>query len=132
MASTSACFGYLDPNGGQSQPSRSDSCKVYRQLELCHFSISFINQLIMRTSALLSLLPLLACSAPTLAAPPLLRLPTSATDLAAQALDSAQSWLHGAISGAKHKWTEVETGVQGGVITQMIVENDIECELIAP
>ena len=83
----------------------------------------------MRTSALLSLLPILAAS-PALAAPPVLRFPTSATDLATQAFDSAQTWLHGAISGAKSKWSELESGVaaQRGISAQMIVENDIECE----
>jgi hypothetical protein len=74
---------------------------------------------------LVQLLPLIA--APAVAAPNYLRLPTSATDLATQAFDSAQSWIHGAISEAKVKWDAIESGVESKVHSQMVVENGIEC-----
>lgn len=77
--------------------------------------------------SLISLLPLIAV--PAAAAPNYLRIPgtSSATDLAAQAFDSAQSWIHGAINEAKVRWDAIETGQEHKVKSQMIVENGIEC-----
>ena len=75
--------------------------------------------------SLVTLLPLLV-AAPAAAAPGL-RMPGSATDLAAQAFDSAQSWIHGALSEAKTKWDAIESGVESKISSQMVVENGIEC-----
>ena len=75
---------------------------------------------------LVQILPLIAV--PVVAAPNYLRFPTSATELATTAFDSAQSWIHGAISEAKNKWDAIEQGVESKVHSEMIVENDIECE----
>lgn len=78
--------------------------------------------------SLISLLPLIAV--PASAAPNYLRLPGSATDLATQAFDSAQSWIHGAISEAKTKWDAIEAGQESKISSQMVVENGIECERV--
>lgn len=77
---------------------------------------------------LVQLLPLI--TAPAAAAPNYLRLPTSATELATQAFDTAQSWIHGAISEAKVKWDAIESGAESKVHSQMVVENGIECRSI--
>lgn len=76
--------------------------------------------------SLVSLLPLIAV--PASAAPNYLRIPGSATDLAAQAFDSAQSWIHGAISEAKTKWDAIEAGKESKISSEMVVENGIECQ----
>jgi hypothetical protein len=75
---------------------------------------------------LIAIIPLLV--APAVAAPNYLRLPTSASELATTAFDSAQSWIHGAIQEAKTKWDAIESGVESKVHSQMVVENGIECE----
>ena len=75
---------------------------------------------------LVQILPLIAI--PAVAAPGYLRLPTSATDLATSAFDTAQSWIHGAISEAKVKWDQIESGVESKVHSEMVIENGIECE----
>jgi hypothetical protein len=75
---------------------------------------------------LIQVLPLIAI--PAVAAPNYLRLPTSATELATSAFDTAQSWIHGAISEAKVKWDQIESGVESKVHSEMVIENGIECE----
>jgi hypothetical protein len=75
---------------------------------------------------LVQILPLIAI--PAVAAPNYLRLPTSATDLATSAFDTAQSWIHDAISEAKVKWDHIESGVESKVHSQMVIENGIECK----
>lgn len=77
--------------------------------------------------SLVTLLPLIA--APAAAAPNYLRFPGagSATDLAAHAFGSAQSWIHGAINEATKKWDAIEAGQDHKINSQMVVENGIEC-----
>ena len=54
-----------------------------------------------------SLLPLLLAT-PGFAAPGGFRIPASSNGLAAQAIDSASSWLHTVLAGARHQWDPVE------------------------
>jgi len=75
---------------------------------------------------LVQILPLIAI--PVAAAPNYLRLPTSANELATSAFDTAQSWIHGAISEAKVKWDNIEAGVESEIHSEMVIENGIECE----
>ncbi|KAL7421430.1 hypothetical protein Q5752_004316 [Cryptotrichosporon argae] len=71
-----------------------------------------------------SIAPLLALAAPALAAPSF-RIP-STSDLAVSAFESAQSWLHGALSSAKHEWDAIDTGVHGALMVENVAMHGIE------
>ena len=76
----------------------------------------------MRPSGLLSLL----LAAPGYAAPGSLRISTSPNALAAHAIDSASSWLHNLLAGAKHQWDQVEEDYF--IQSEKVDMHGIECE----
>ncbi|EIW66926.1 cathepsin A (carboxypeptidase C) [Tremella mesenterica] len=53
-------------------------------------------------------------------------LPASPAGLAAQAIDTAQSWLHGAIQQAKHDWQQIEEGKVEGLKVESVSMEGIE------
>ena len=58
------------------------------------------------------------------------RLPAvgSPAELAAQAFDSAQAWLYGAIQQTKHEWEKIESGASEKLKAEQLRMDGIECE----
>lgn len=73
---------------------------------------------------LYSLVPLLA--APALAAPSF-HLPNTANELAAQAFDAAESWLHTAIGSGKDRLHNVQLGLNNGLQSSFIEQHGVQC-----
>ena len=69
-----------------------------------------------------------ALLAPSALAVPSFRLPASPGELAAQAFDSAQTWIHDTVSHAKHEWDNLENGVEQGMKAEMVQMEGIECK----
>lgn len=72
------------------------------------------------------LLPTLIAANAVLAAPGV-HLPASPGELAAQAFDSASSWVQKTLAEAKHGFEHLENGIEG-IKTEMVEVHGIECE----
>ncbi len=78
----------------------------------------------MRCSSLLSSLLAL----PALAIPSAFHFPTSPSDLAAQAIDSASEWLHSTLDSSKHSWESLEHDADSMIKAEKVDMHGIECK----